>query len=85
MNDQPRTSGSAEIDLIESMLHRQEEVLTELDDLFDRIDAVIGELTEQRKREAEKSENFLPFDTQTVEPQSDAQPDRQLGRQEKAA
>ena len=76
MNSQPRTAGSGESDLIESMLHRQEKVLTGLDDLFDRIDAVIGDLTEQRKREAEESKNFLPFGPPSVEPQTVPAPDQ---------
>lgn len=68
MTYQPQTAGSAESDLIESMLKRQDEVLTGLDDLFDRIDTVIEELTEQRKREAaEESENILPFGPQPIE------------------
>ena len=64
MTYQPQTAGSAERDLIESMLKRQNEVLTDLDDLFDRIDAVITDLTEQRKREAAEdlnSEDILVF------------------------
>jgi hypothetical protein len=91
MNDQPQTASSTECDLIESMLHRQEQVLTGLDDLFDRIDAVIGELTEQRKREAAEANDFLQFGpTPTGSPiqkldNSDEQSDQQLGRQEKAA
>ncbi len=71
MTYQPQTAGSAERDLIESMLQRQDQVLADLDNLFDRIDAVIEELTEQRKREAaEESENILPFEDQLIDANS---------------
>ena len=86
MNDHPQTAGSAESDLIESMLLRQDQVLSDLDNLFDRIDAVIADLTEHRKREAADAEagNFLPFGPQPVQEQARPQLD-QLGQSEKAA
>ena len=84
MNDQPQTAGSAESDLIESMLQRQEQVLTGLDDLFDRIDAMIGELTEQRKREAAEGENILSFGTPLAQEQPE-DPVDQPSQAERAA
>ena len=84
MNDQPQTTGSAENDLIESMLQRQEQVLTGLDNLFDRIDAVIADLTEQRKREAAEGENILSFETQLTQEQPEPSFDQAI-RADKAA
>jgi len=64
MNNQPNTALAADYDLIDSMLLRQEQVLADLDNLFDRIDVVIADLNEQRKREAADAENILPFGPQ---------------------
>ena len=64
MNDQPNTASPANYDLVDSMLQRQDQVLADLDSLFDRIDVVIAELSEQRKREAADAENILPFGPQ---------------------
>ena len=87
MTYQPQTAGSAESDLIESMLERQDQVLSDLDNLFDRIDAVIEDLTEQRKREA--AEQLQPADILTFGPQVDNtatdSPSEFDGSQEKAA
>ena len=87
MNDLPNTAGSTECDLIESMLDRQVQVLTELDDLFDRIDAVISELTEQRKREAAEANDFLRFGHSPTGAQAQQAEylGEQLDQQEKAA
>jgi hypothetical protein len=77
MKNQPLTAGSAENELIESMLRRQEEVLTGLDTLFDQIDAVIEELSEQRKKETiEESENVLPFGDRLIESESSSLTER---------
>jgi len=84
MNAQPIRFESAENDLIESMLQSQEEVLTDLDDLFNRIDTVIAELTEQRKRETEESETLLQFGQQPAAANAGSNPEV-YGPREKAA
>ena len=87
MTYQPQTAGSAENDLIESMLQRQDQVLSDLDSLFDRIDAVIEDLTRQRKREAAEelqSEDILSFGPRVDKSAADS-PSKSGGTHEKAA
>lgn len=82
MTFQPNTAGTAERDLIDSMLKRQDQVLSDLDELSARIDAAITDLTEQRKRDAAEQEidsspaGILPFGLPSDEVAPDSQAER---------